>query len=214
MPYDYFARITHSYERCAAMIGRWALECDKVLVYEHVGTETEKVHIHCILRGSRVCKKQLRNIGKDFVDLKGNENCSFKECVSEETPITYMSKGNLTPKYNKGYEHGYIEMRRMEWRPPTEHVKMSAQMSLVYSFENQHLQDIIEAQQNMPADIPIEDVPKWVFNKIKTLARTWLFQKTQIANQKFFNDYKTIVMTVCFKRNISIPKDCRWSEWL
>lgn len=211
MPYDYFIRVTHSYDRCASMVSRWALECSKILVYEHVGSETEKVHIHCVLRDSRLQKKQLRNIGSNFVDLKGNENCSFKECVSEETPVTYMSKGNLQPKYNKGYDPEWVETRRCEWQPPQQYVKVSALMSLYLTFENQCYDEVFNYRSTVET---ADDPNRLIFNFIKRTAYKWLFAKYQICSPKFFSDYKTLVMTMATKGKISIPRDCRWSEWL
>jgi len=97
---DYMVRLTHSYETAKTVVGLWAMRCDKILAYEHLGTKTGKVHIHLSLLGTNVDKKQLRNIASGAqLPVSGNEWCSFKIWDRKDEYITYMSKGKYEPKY-------------------------------------------------------------------------------------------------------------------
>ena len=61
MPH-YAVRITHSYEVAKPIVHLWAMKCEKILAYEHLGERTGKIHIHLLLVNTSVDKKQLRNI--------------------------------------------------------------------------------------------------------------------------------------------------------
>jgi len=112
---DYAVRITHSYEQAKPIIHLWAMRCDKMLVYEHIGGTTNKTHIHISLLGTNVDKKQLRNIAAETkIPVAGNEYMSFKKWDRDEEYIKYMSKGKHDPKYNKGYEE--IELLEIKKR--------------------------------------------------------------------------------------------------
>ena len=60
MPH-YAVRITHSYEVAKPIVHLWAMKCEKILAYEHLGERTGKIHIHLLLVNTSV-DKQLRNI--------------------------------------------------------------------------------------------------------------------------------------------------------
>ena len=61
MPH-YAVRITHSYEVAKPIVHLWAMKCEKILAYEHLGERTGKIHIHLLLVNTSVDRKQLRNI--------------------------------------------------------------------------------------------------------------------------------------------------------
>lgn len=110
MPYDFAVRITKPYEHMSRVISRWLLECDKMVVYQHEGERTGKVHIHLAIEGSRVCREQLRNIANDMLvhPLKGQGDWSFKEWDRGDKYIVYMTKGKHDPSFNKGFEEVYL----------------------------------------------------------------------------------------------------------
>lgn len=225
MPYDYFARITHSYEALRSLCSVWALQCEKMAVYEHVGTATEKVHCHMVILGSRIQKKQLRNLGSQYVNLKGNEYCSFKDCVTWETPLTYMTKGNLEAKYYKGFTQEELNDARDRWEEPT---PGKSRDRAVYedAFPDKKRKggfDFTDKCDGGCANVMLYGTD-WLaenpkcnvcsFKRIKTHARQYVFGKFRVWNMKSMNIYKMLVYTYCMEKNISLPHDSQWGKWL
>lgn len=116
-----FVRITRSYEFLQRIIGAWALKCDKIIVYEHCGEETEKIHVHVLMSGMVDTWDNFKKIAKRLLpfgeDLNGNNDWSFKKKYEyrPKDTIKYMSKGNLQPKYNKGYTQEEVDAARESW---------------------------------------------------------------------------------------------------
>lgn len=130
MPH-YAVRVTHSWLQAQCIAYLWALRADKVLVFEHsqeTKTARDKTHIHMLLVNTSIDKKQLRNLAKETnVPTKGNENMSFKMADEPFVKyITYMSKGVLQPKYNKGWTPEELEEYRLLWVDPNEYKKETA----------------------------------------------------------------------------------------
>jgi len=217
MPYDYFVRITHPYETLVPLVADWALKCEKMAVYEHVGSATEKVHCHLVIIGSRIQKKQLRNIALLFnIDLKGNEMCSFKECVTPDVPLIYMSKGNLDPKYLKGWEPSEARAWKAKWVAPTKHVKVGGDemyyndMVGDWDFRRAFDEDPEFARYQDP-----QERQRMFFSYLKRRIHALVFQEEKrIWNQRASNRYRMLVLTYCMRNNVSILRDTRWGEWL
>ena len=71
--------------------------------------------IYCFVNTS-VDRKQLRNIAATTkIPVSGNEWMSFKVADLEPTYITYMSKGQIDPSYNKGYTEAELEEYKHKW---------------------------------------------------------------------------------------------------
>lgn len=119
---DYCFRISHAYEAAQRIIAAWALRSDKLIVYEHVGGRTEKVHIHGLILGTSVDKKQLRNVAADTnsCPVSGQENLSFttNDWDGDSHYMTYMSKGKHDPKYLKGYTDDEARVWKQKWVEP------------------------------------------------------------------------------------------------
>lgn len=214
MSYDYFVRITHPYEAIKVVVSLWALRATKLVVYEHTGEKTEKIHCHILILGSNTQKKQLRNIGADHVDLKGNEMCSFKEAVSYDTPLVYMTKGNLDPKYLKGYEAADAAKWKSSWVQPVKYVKQSSVKKLydeIFPPTGKYQGDWTWPT---PEDFVSEEYT--AFHKVRIYAKQQIFarSKDQMWTPKCFSDYKTIVYTICFHADIPIPKQTEWGKWI
>lgn len=230
MPYDYFVRITHPYSRLAPLISRWSLECEKLIAYEHVGTLTEKVHIHMVIIGSRLQKKQLRNIGNEQADLKGNELCSFKECVSWEQPIVYMTKGVLDPSYNKGFDIALVAELKGRWVPPKNYRKVSESEKFYMAWSNsdwkkldiyikekqgQFANQLAECVDGFQRDCLLISRQNIEFDAIKGYFRRYVFEESHsIWDLQAINKYKMMVWTFCMREDISIPRNTDWSKWL
>lgn len=201
MSHDYFVRITHPYASLQAMVSLWSLRCEKLVVYEHTGGKTEKVHCHILILGSNTHKKQLRNIGSDFVCLKGNELCSFKECVSWQTPVVYMTKGNLEPKFLKGFQSEDSDNWKSQWVPRDQYEKVDP-LSKLYD----------DVFTDFVLDKTSDD---FGFGQIKRHVRAEVLNiNNYIWTQKCFNQYKTLVYSFVFRNNIPIPEGTDWKRWL
>lgn len=217
MSYDYFVRITHPYATLVPLVSDWALKCEKMAVYEHVGSATEKVHCHLVIIGSRIQKKQLRNIALLYnIDLRGNEMCSFKICISPEVPLIYMTKGSIDPSYIKGWEPSEARLWKAKWVAPTKHVKIGSDE--MYYNDMIMDWDLKRAFDDDPTNNKIigrEERDRAIFLYIKHWFRNAVFiQERRIWNMKAILKYKMCMMTYCMRNNITIPRDTKWAEWI
>jgi len=207
MPHDYFVRVTYSYDKIASMVSLWSCRSEKLVVYEHVGEKTEKIHCHILILGCNIHKKQLRNLGSTCVSLKGNELCSFKECDQHwKTACVYMTKGKLDPKYLKGFSQDEAEKWKSEFVEPPHSEKVSSREKLYNEFF-QVLPDFDEVPASSRSEV------YWKFNYLKPYARRYAFQRNSyLWTPKAANDYKMLLMTYCFRYDIPIPKDHKFSQ--
>lgn len=198
--HSYAVRITHSYEECKALVDQWQLRCDKIVVYEHVGSITEKVHIHMVIEGSECTKKWLREIGsRQGVNLKGNAMCSFKEFDGNKQAIVYMTKGTLDPKYNKGYSQADLDLWKSQWV----NKKRSPDQELYdLAFGNEELcKEDLELFKN---ENPTVVYPEFVWCK-RTAYQCAFHNNKFIANLRMINQYKMLVYTYCYRNGVKIP---------
>jgi len=206
MPHAYMVRITHSYQDASGVVALWASRSEKLVVYEHVGSLTEKVHIHLVM----ICdthKKQLRNIGMATgLDLKGNKNCSFKEYDGSETPYVYMTKGEHDPKFIKGYEEDLPDKWKRKWQPKINHSTDYVIYSCTFD-DGQEDDDDFERYVN-DLDVRSRDIYNR-YNWAKLIAKKSAFQYQKLIwNQRTTQIYKMLVFTYCFRHNVIIdPKD-------
>lgn len=225
MLYDYFVRITHSYADASGVIRAWATRASKMVVYEHVGEATKKTHIHLLILGANVCSKQLRNIAAKYVDMKGNEMASFKAADDHfETALIYMTKGNLEPKYLQGYTVQDSDIWKSKWKVPAHYNAIKETPS--EKLYNSVFDDDNEVQINYEywvKELSVDTVNsyakegvslRWIW--LKQFCRNQAFwHNHRIWNMKTQNDYKMLVLTYCFRNNISIPSnDKDWKKYL
>jgi len=110
----YAIRIRSSYAKLAVVAGDWALRSDKVLIYEH--PVPGNIHCHVLLTNVQVdtetLKNDMRKHGLVFARAEWSFKNTFKNpdksvvaMTDENYPkyITYMSKGQYDPSYNKGF---------------------------------------------------------------------------------------------------------------
>lgn len=215
MPFNYAVRVTRSYEFCKHFVAAWALKCDKILAYEHVGTVTEKVHIHLMIIGSSVESDQLRNIARPLggAVLKGNGDWSFKTKDKKygavtDSPryISYMSKGQYDPKYNKGYSDAELAEAKSAYAPLGKQSKVELQFN---EFQGQ---------------IDLEDIPKYqvvnqffpkghfpAFELVQTKARAYAFKANKcIWSQATAALARTLTMTYCMRNDVSFDDKFLW----
>lgn len=208
MKHDYFVRITRSYSDLSGMVAIWSERASKVVVYEHTGEQTEKTHIHMVIIGSSVCKKQLKNL-VGYLNLKGNEDWSFKDYDGNETAMTYMTKGTLDPKYIKGYTAQDAETWKSLWRPGRRNMRVADIEELWNScFGNREQAEIDrELYFKQYPDRPLFD---WVLHYAREAAFSW---NKAFWTIKAKNDYKCLVHTYVYRYSVSIPIDKRYDSW-
>lgn len=222
MLYDYFVRITYSFEEARPIITTWASKVSKMVVYQHTGEKTEKTHIHIMIIGSAITKKQLRNLAvkqgpKDWV--KGQERMSFTEYDGSEMPFIYMTKGKYDPVYLQNYTKEQADEWKSKWVEPSSHIKQSSDYVLYSNaFDDDAARDLHEWMQMTRSPIGISDNDKH-FNWLITYARQYVFNQNRcIWNIKAIKDYKMLVYTYIYRNGIDIPKNRldnhgMWKDW-
>lgn len=208
MPHAYMVRITHSYQDASGVVALWAARAEKMVVYEHVGTKTEKVHIHMVILGSDTHKKQLRNIGMATgLELKGNKYCSFKEWDGSDRPCVYMTKGEYNPSFVKGYSSVECDKWKSMWIEQLE-VGADARMYNEFAGSGQAHEAILidlNKYEHEHSEECLKDL-HWKFEFIRKRARNFAFQRAQyIWNLRAINMYKMLVYTYCYRENVPIP---------
>lgn len=124
---EHVCRITRSYAELIRVFSNWTEVSDQVLVYEHPAgisrrtNKTQKEHCHVLIQGCTIGDEALKKRIKNIIQLSGNGDWSWSKANYEgkEKYITYMSKGQYQPKYNKGYDPGELEELRGKWVEPT-----------------------------------------------------------------------------------------------
>lgn len=202
--HSYMVRITHSYDACKALVDTWAMSCEKMVVYEHVGSVTEKVHIHLVIECSEYQKKWLRELGsRHGINLKGNKNCSFKEFDGNYTAMVYMTKGVYDPKYNKGYSESDVALWKSQWVQREE-----SKDAMLYNHVFGDVQYIDDCYEQWCESNPIGTDPYHKFRYVKKHAYSQvLMLNGYIVNMKCINQYKMLVYSYCARNGLFIPDD-------
>lgn len=210
---NYAVRITRSYAELGRGINGVALLCDKALVYEHVGSATEKVHVHMMLVGVRCDKKTVQKCFS-YMAFKGNKDWSWKTKDAKYGPvedsvkyITYMTKGKLDPVYNKGYSQEQVEEAKASW------VDMKKKSAAVVDYE--------KFKVLIPADTPKEKqvvivgtkvTEQYVgFSTVRSMAFKYVMEKFGVASPAAKCLMSTLYRTYCFEKGIELdPKFDTW----
>lgn len=212
MATNYAVRITRSWSVVERAVVAIALRCDKVLAYEHVGSATEKVHIHLILVGVRCDVDTLKNDMKrnGLATLKGNGEWSFKtkdkkygDVTDSPVYITYMTKGKYDPKYNKGYSNEELEQAKASWVEPS---RQKSRWSRWFA----------EFEAVVPKDLPQDPVMIGSglsqketfpgFTKVRAMAAAFVFEKKGELRKNDRSDVVDMWLTYCYKHHISMPR--------
>lgn len=215
MPFNYAVRITRSFEFCKRFVAAWALRCDKILAYEHVGTATEKIHIHLIIINCDVTAEQLRNIAKPlgFAVLKGNGDFSFKTKDKKYGPVTdspryicYMSKGQYDPLYNKGYSDAELAEAKSAYVPMG---NLSKDEKYYNDFVKSYQFPDIPKYQVVNATYPKGYYPG--FENVESHARSFAFKaKSLMWTQATAALTRTLTMTYCMRNDIQFDMKFIW----
>jgi len=127
-PAMYQVRLRASAKELMTTASDWSLKCEKMLMYEHSKNE-KNIHCHFLLVGVYDSTDTLKNCYKKHgLLLKGAGQVMFAESfklpdktvvrmTAETVPkyITYMSKGQYEPSYNKGFTTEEIALAKSQW---------------------------------------------------------------------------------------------------
>lgn len=200
--YDFAVRITRPYLEVQRIISRWSLECDKMVVYEHTGSVTEKVHIHLAIENSRVCREQLKNLAKECVTvpLKGQGDWSFKVWNLNQQYLIYCTKGKHDPSFNKGYDEEYLNSCKKMYVEPTINASKIERLYMSVFQDNQFLKECYKEQTEDLEHPPI--FIRWVRKLCCEEARK--MNGTRMLTQKVTNDALCLFKTYCWDNKIRI----------
>ena len=129
---NYAVRVTLPYDDFADIIKKWADKCSKLIAYQHdADEEVSQTHVHLGLYGCTVKYEALKRMWPDAPG-SGNEFWSMKDTYEkivdrdigkqrfpvDESFITYMSKGELSPVFVKNFSKEEVEKSRQSWVEP------------------------------------------------------------------------------------------------
>jgi hypothetical protein len=215
MPYDYFIRITFPYQRCIPVITRWAMECDKMAVYEHTGEIAEKVHVHIAIKGSRIQSKALKLQARRVsqLPLNGNANCSMKSWDGTDTALVYMTKGNLTPSYLRGWSEAEAEQWRSQWVAPTPARPVIPRIAKI--FEEQFATEVVEREWRQYMEQTRHSIGLQYFVR-KRAHRIAMSNNHNMITPKTIQESRTLYLTFCYRNGIRVNANdpmYRYVQW-
>jgi len=213
--HSYAVRITHSYDTIKSLVDVWAEKCEKVAVYQHTGSETEKVHCHLVLLNSAVAKDQLKNFAKKLsVPLTGNQLCSFKKYDGNVTALVYMTKGNLVPSFLKSWSLEDSDSWKKKWVPQQTFKSKDAMLYEDVFSENTLTPALEDYLKNYDTNLYksmgmlLPAYGERVFPFIKKWVHSEVFQRSgRIWNIRAINQYKMLVYSYYYRNSLKMPKD-------
>lgn len=112
--HSFAPRVTVDYQTLIPVVEAWAKVCTRVAVYEHAAdTNVSRTHCHFLMMGCRVKEERLKRMFKEILPAlpaKGNEFWKWSSATTpDESFLTYMSKGELRPKYLKNFSDETVE---------------------------------------------------------------------------------------------------------
>jgi len=117
---DYHIRLTKSYSILEPFFRE--LQCSQLIVYEH--HDAKRVHCHALLKGSSVktttMKARLTKLCGVWMKDDWIFTTSYKDKDEHKRPIndsliTYMSKGSLSPCFVSGFTENIISEYASKW---------------------------------------------------------------------------------------------------
>lgn len=184
-------RIFASYADLQRLASSWALQSEKVAVYEHIGEKTAKVHCHFALLGCRVTTERLKQLARELGHtFSGNTGWSFKTWDGDTEYITYMTKGRFEPKYFTGYSKEELDVLKAKWVDKSSSKGMSADSRTFDAFMD-YLEDHSQIQPNE-------------FKRLKALATDYAFnQSGRIWNVNTAKMAKMCALTYALREGIA-----------
>lgn len=212
-PTSFAVRITRPYSDLSGMFHIWSLQCEKLLVYQHTGSQTELVHCHALVVNLRVTKERLKQLSEvPGRPLNGNQDWSFKTARDLVDPyITYMSKGTYCPYYVMGYEEAFLEARRAEWKEPSKLPHKHAKL-------HQDFRNHVYTQWNHETGYLYPEPPpevhelyghsfdndKYIFDKLRKFSYNFSLSLKGEFNVQTMNLAKTLLLTFCYENEVTV----------
>jgi len=205
---SYAIRVTMSFAEVKPVVALWALECNKLLAYEH-HESGKKTHCHFLIEGARQCRKTFYNIfDRKFPGLSGQQHRAGKNYDGDDTYITYMSKGGTDSSlvYNKGYLPEYLEEKTKAWQKTEQYVKVSKQVTQYQNYMDDMLIEQAFAQWK-------QDNPNWQTEFLEVKSAKYKFltgwcmsaaveHHSGIITQQTWCTYHMLMHTYCYKHSI------------
>lgn len=164
---SYAPRLAISYAEFEPVAQLWADMCQQMAVYEHESdASVNRTHVHLLMIGCQVKAEQFKRIFKKAlpgIKASGNEFWKWesKYGTPDDNFLTYMSKGNLRPKFIKNFSDTIVEERRKQWKITTP----SHNPSVKYDeYEVMKKQFFAEHDDYTLKLMQFEEVRKWVFH--------------------------------------------------
>lgn len=212
--HSYCVRITEDYETLIPLIDAWSPRIERFAVYEHIGERTNKTHCHMVIERSAIAKDQLKNIAKGLgINLKGNEQCSFKAFDGDDKAYIYMTKGILNAKFLKHWTSTDTDAWKKRWIGDKGHQISKDALAyedcfaeITYGISWKYYQ-----RDNPNTYIPGYDRISdndYHYRYMKKYAHSYAFQRYgRIWNIQASNLYKMLVYTYVYRNDLTIPKD-------
>jgi len=212
-------RITLPFMDVSGIVRSWALKADQLVVYEHLGEETKKAHVHMLLLGIGCDKERLKQIASPWLKpgQSGNEFWSFKSKSKQHGPVSsetsqryiiYMTKGINLPMYVKGFALDYLEACKGMWvvkdiAPNRDEQLFAAFEEKIYQFWHE---DKLSIAFKPGTTIFRHDQAA----VLQRLARSWSFQfHKSIWSIRTAADAKMVFLTYCMRFDIIIPDNIK-----
>jgi len=220
MSEGYFVRITRPFADLSGLVHAWADRCEKMVVYEHIGDQTEKTHIHMVVYKPDVGKKQLKNLVPTY-NLNGNKDWSFKAYNGDDTAMVYMTKGSLEPKFMKGYNIEDADFWKSQFVPGREKPNRLLQLYEDTLGDEEHIRYLLEENRSakwrayeqagtLQKDRAFDN--ELDFELIKEIAKESAFRASKrIWSQKTMNDYKSMIYTYLMRNDVKVPD--KYKDW-
>lgn len=122
----FFCRLTKSYDELTGLFHKLTEESRVLVVYQHDADEkVSRTHVHYYI-DTDISQDTIRNRVKKHLGYTPERNdWSFKTTYGkqglpvDETCITYMSKGKLSPKWCHGIDDSDVDRLTNSWVEPT-----------------------------------------------------------------------------------------------
>lgn len=218
--HNFAVRWTLPFADVSGVVRRWALSADTLLCYQHVGSVTEKVHVHLLVMGCGVTSDRLKQYAQELgITGGGNKFWSFKSKSKVAGPltqdtapryITYMTKGKYDPMYVKGYDDVFLAECKAAWVDPPEE---ESKMSRLYNRFDDYMYEWLRERPDRCVFGTFLPNPLVDADVVAGLARRWSFAlHVSLWTVETAKVAKFAFVTYCMRNAISIPAD-KYKIW-
>lgn len=205
---NWSVRITRTYEELKPWIQNLSDKCEKLIVYQHDADEdVSRTHCHLMIIGYTTSDETMKmQLTKILGQRPEKTDWAWDPSVrSEDDSISYMSKKDLQPMYNKGYEDSYVVERSTKYVPKSEYVKSSGKTQYKVIAEkpevskkrqNDLLDEMIQKyRENYPMDEYVCKNPPFKSNEVVKIIIDTLNQHRVIFGRYKVRDYYDTIMS-------------------